>query len=56
MHFSAHSSSKQLKLIMFWIHGGAFTSSGANDATFDGANTASRGDVVMVAIKLLTLY
>ena len=36
---------------MFWIHGGAFTSGTGNDPTMDGANIASRGDVVLVAIN-----
>jgi carboxylesterase type B len=48
---------QDLKPVMFWIHGGAFTSGTGNDPTFDGANMASRGDVVMVAInyRLTTL-
>ncbi|PMD26025.1 alpha/beta-hydrolase [Hyaloscypha hepaticicola] len=50
-HFPAHSGSKQLKPVMFWIHAGAFISSTANDPIFDGGNIASRGDVVMVAIN-----
>jgi carboxylesterase type B len=33
---------------MFWIHGGAFTGGTGSDATFDGGNLASRGDVVVV--------
>lgn len=37
--------------MLFWIHGGAFTGGTGNDPTFDGANIASRGDVVMVAIN-----
>jgi carboxylesterase type B len=36
---------------MFWIHGGAFISGTGNDPTVDGANIASRGDVVLVAIN-----
>ena len=48
---------QDLKPVMFWIHGGAFTSGTGNDPTFDGGNLASRGDVVMVAInyRLTTL-
>src|ERR1700712_2870728 len=45
------ASSKSLKPVMFWIHGGAFTSGTGNDPTVDGANIASRGDVVLVAIN-----
>ncbi|KAI1121563.1 cholinesterase [Nemania abortiva] len=40
-----------LKPVMFWIHGGAFTSGTANDKDFDGGNLASRSDVVVVAIN-----
>lgn len=43
------SNKKKLKPVMFWIHGGAFTSGTANDNTFDGGNMVSRGDVVVVA-------
>lgn len=43
------SNKKDLKPVMFWIHGGAFTSGTANDNTFDGGNIVSRGDVVLVA-------
>ncbi|KAJ5678233.1 Carboxylesterase type B [Penicillium maclennaniae] len=42
---------KNLKPVMFWIHGGAFTSGMGSDPTFDGGNLASRGDVVVVAIN-----
>ncbi|KAK3990246.1 putative cholinesterase [Cladorrhinum sp. PSN332] len=42
---------KNLRPVAFWIHGGAFTGGTANDATFDGGNMASRGDVVVVAIN-----
>ncbi|KAI0480490.1 Alpha/Beta hydrolase protein [Xylariaceae sp. FL0804] len=42
---------QQLKPVMFWMHGGAYTSGTANDPTFDGGNLASRGDVVMVAVN-----
>lgn len=48
---------QDLKPVMFWIHGGAFTSGTGNDPTMDGANIASRGDVVLVTInyRLTTL-
>ncbi|KAK4232043.1 putative cholinesterase [Podospora fimiseda] len=42
---------KSLRPVAFWIHGGAFTGGTANDATFDGGNMASRGDIVVVAIN-----
>ncbi|OBZ67858.1 Cholinesterase [Grifola frondosa] len=44
-------SKEQLKAVMFWIHGGAFTSGSGSDPTFDGGNMASRGDVVVVTIN-----
>ena len=44
-------SKKNLRPVGFWIHGGGFTGGTANDATFDGANIVSRGDMVMVAIN-----
>lgn len=44
-------SKRTLRPVAFWIHGGAFTGGTANDATFDGGNMASRGDVVVVAIN-----
>lgn len=37
---------------MFWIHGGAFTGGTGADPTFGGGNMESRGDVVMVAIRV----
>jgi len=48
---SGCAKKKNLKPVMFWIHGGAFTGGTANDETFDGANIVSRGDVVLVAIN-----
>ncbi|OOQ91345.1 cholinesterase [Penicillium brasilianum] len=42
------NSGDKLKPVMFWIHGGAFTGGTGSDATFDGGNLASRGDVVVV--------
>ncbi|KAJ7215764.1 Alpha/Beta hydrolase protein [Mycena haematopus] len=45
------TSSSELKPVMFWIHGGAFTSGESSDPNFDGGNLASRGDVVVVTIN-----
>ncbi|PPQ97238.1 hypothetical protein CVT26_000764 [Gymnopilus dilepis] len=45
------ASSRNLKPVMFWIHGGAFTSGEGSDGIFDGGNLASRGDVVVVTIN-----
>lgn len=42
---------KDLKPVMFWIHGGAFTGGMGSDPTFDGSNLAARGDVVVVTIN-----
>ncbi len=41
----------QLKPVMFWIHGGAFTGGTGSDSTFEGSALASRGDVVLVTIN-----
>ncbi|KAI0090326.1 carboxylesterase from carbohydrate esterase [Irpex rosettiformis] len=45
---SASPSKSSLKPVMFWIHGGAFTSGTGADSTFEGGNMVSRGDVVLV--------
>ncbi|KAG0052139.1 hypothetical protein BGZ83_002965 [Gryganskiella cystojenkinii] len=37
--------------VMFYIHGGSFTSGSGSDPAFDGANMASRGNVVVVQIN-----
>lgn len=42
---------RDLKPVMLWIHGGAFTGGTSSDPTFDGGNLASRGDVVVIAIN-----
>ncbi|KAF6839721.1 putative carboxylesterase from carbohydrate esterase family gh10 [Colletotrichum plurivorum] len=42
---------QRLRPVMFWIHGGAFTSGFGSDPLFDGGNLASRGDVVVVTIN-----
>ena len=43
------ASTEGLKPVMFWIHGGAFTSGAGSQS--DGGNMASRGDVVIVTIN-----
>jgi carboxylesterase type B len=52
---SSRCGSKQLKPVMLWIYGGGFVGGTANDKLFDGANMASRGDVVMVAVSYRVL-
>ncbi|MGC2331249.1 MAG: carboxylesterase family protein [Candidatus Acidiferrales bacterium] len=37
--------------VMFWCHGGAFTSGSGSAPLYDGANLARRGDVVVVTIN-----
>ena len=49
--FNDHSSTTELKPVMFWIHGGAFTSGTGSDPTFDGGSLVSRGDVVVITIN-----
>lgn len=41
-------SDKNLKPVLFWLHGGGST---AMDATYDGVSLASRSDVVLVSIN-----
>ncbi|KAM7185015.1 Alpha/Beta hydrolase fold [Naviculisporaceae sp. PSN 640] len=48
---TSRRSKKNLRPVGIWIHGGAFTGGTANDATFDGGNIVSRGDMVLVAIN-----
>ncbi|KIJ63492.1 hypothetical protein HYDPIDRAFT_175891 [Hydnomerulius pinastri MD-312] len=45
------TTSKSLKPVLFWIHGGAFTGGEGSDGIFDGGNLASRSDVVVVTIN-----
>ncbi|KZT04484.1 carboxylesterase from carbohydrate esterase [Laetiporus sulphureus 93-53] len=45
------ASSNSLKPVMFWIHGGAYTSGSGSDSIFYGSNMASRGDIVVVTIN-----
>jgi len=48
---SSSTQKKDLKAVMFWIHGGAFTGGTGSDNTFEGGSSASRGDVVFVTIN-----
>jgi hypothetical protein len=44
-------SKKDLRPVLFWIHGGGFTGGSAADAGTDGGNLASREDIVVVQIQ-----
>ncbi|KAK6532634.1 hypothetical protein TWF281_006815 [Arthrobotrys megalospora] len=47
--FPGHS--KDLKPVMFIIHGGGYTHNSGNMVNYDGVNLASRGDVVVVKLN-----
>ncbi|EXJ87912.1 esterase/lipase [Capronia coronata CBS 617.96] len=44
-------SSKDLRPVLFWIHGGGFTGGTGADPLSDGGNLASREDIVVVTIN-----
>ncbi|EXJ67648.1 esterase/lipase [Cladophialophora psammophila CBS 110553] len=44
-------SSKNLRPVLFWIHGGGFTGGTGADPLSDGGNLASREDIVVVTIN-----
>ncbi|KAK2754559.1 hypothetical protein FQN54_006960 [Arachnomyces sp. PD_36] len=45
------NSTANLRPVLFWIHGGAFTGGEGTDPDFDGGNLASREDIVVVTIN-----
>ncbi|KAF2830474.1 acetylcholinesterase precursor [Ophiobolus disseminans] len=44
-------SKKQLRPVLFWIHGGGFTGGSGADSLSDGGNLASKEDLVVVSIN-----
>ncbi|KAJ4371456.1 hypothetical protein N0V83_004673 [Neocucurbitaria cava] len=44
-------SKKQLRPVLFWIHGGGFTGGSGADPLSDGGNLASKEDLVVVSIN-----
>jgi carboxylesterase type B len=44
-------STKGLRPVLFWIHGGGFTGGTGSDPLSDGGNIASREDIVVVTIN-----
>ncbi|EIW80191.1 cholinesterase [Coniophora puteana RWD-64-598 SS2] len=48
---TASPDATKLRPVLFWIHGGAYTSGEGSDGIFDGGNRASRSDVVTVTIN-----
>jgi carboxylesterase type B len=44
-------SKKQLRPVLFWIHGGGFTDGSGADSLSDGGNLASKEDLVVVNIN-----
>lgn len=48
---ASNSKRSQLRPVLFWVHGGAFTSGTGADPTFDGGALVSRGDLVVVTIN-----
>ncbi|KAK6544785.1 hypothetical protein TWF694_001468 [Orbilia ellipsospora] len=45
------ANTNNLKPIVLWVHGGGLVQGTANEPASDGGNTASRGDVVFIAIN-----
>lgn len=44
-------SNKNLRPVLFWIHGGGFTGGSGADSLSDGGNLASKEDIVVVSIN-----
>ncbi|KAF2029549.1 alpha/beta-hydrolase [Setomelanomma holmii] len=50
-HIPKAGSKKELRPVLFWIHGGGFTGGSGADSLSDGGNLASKEDLVVVSIN-----
>ena len=49
--FTPDASSARKRPVMFWLHGGGFTSGSGSISSYDGSALCRRGDVVVVTIN-----
>jgi len=49
--FTPSTTDQKKRPVMFWCHGGGFSSGSASTPAYDGTNLCNRGDVVLVTIN-----